>query len=152
LLPPFVRRIFYKATFNHFGSNVFIGEKCYFKYPWKIRIGNDVSIGRGSAFFTSFHFKDVFISIDDNEMTGPNLTIFGAGHPIDDPLNSHVADDVHIESGCYIGGNVTIRYGVRIGQDSIVAAGSVVTKSLPPNVVAAGNPAKVIRELPIKAL
>ena len=144
LLPPPVRKIYYKLTFSKFGRNVFIGEKCYFKYPWKIRIGDRASIGMGCQIYPSYQFKDVFITIEENVMTAPNLVIFGAGHPVRNPQDSHVAASVTIRRNAYIGGNVTIRYGVEIGESAVVAAGSVVTKNVEPFTVVGGNPAKFL--------
>lgn len=80
-------------------------------------------------------------------MIAPNLSIFGAGHPIDNPLSSHIAEPVVIENDVYIGGNVTIRYGVTIGEGAIVASGAVVVKDVAPFTVVGGNPAKCIKQL-----
>ena len=77
-------------------------------------------------------------------MAAPNLCIFGAGHPVSNPLTEHVADDVIIRRDVYIGGNVTIRYGVTIGEGAIIASGSVVVKDVPSRTVVGGNPAKII--------
>lgn len=144
LLPPFIRPLFFKIIFRSYGKNVLIGQNCHFHYPWKIEIGNHVSIGGGAKFFPSYQIKDAFIVIEDNVMIAPNLCIFGAGHPTDNPLNQHVADQVLIKMGAYIGGNVTIRYGVTIGTGAVVAAGSVVVKDVPDYQIVGGNPAKVI--------
>ena len=147
LTPPPFRRIFYQLMFSNFGKNVFVGEKCYFKYPWKISIGNNVSIGMGCQIYPSYQFTDAVIVIEDNVMTAPNLVIFGAGHPVNDPLNAHIADSVIIRKNAYIGGNVTIRYGVEIGESSVVAAGSVVIKDVDPFTVVGGNPAKFLSRI-----
>ena len=145
LLPPLFRKPLYKLMFAKFGKNVMIGERSHFHYPWKIKIGNNVSIGRGAQFYPSYQYKDVFITIDDNVMIAPNLCIFGAGHPIDDPLMAHIAGNVHIKQDVYIGGNVTIRYGVTVGEGAIIASGSVVVKDVAPGDIVGGNPARVLK-------
>jgi acetyltransferase-like isoleucine patch superfamily enzyme len=147
LLPPPLRRIYYKLTFSQFGDRIFIGEKCYFKYPWKIRIGDNASIGMGCQIFPSFQFKEAYVIIEENVLTAPNLVIFGAGHPVQNPQDSHVAASVFIRKNAYIGGNVTIRYGVEIGESAVVAAGSVVTKDVQPFTVVGGNPAKFLANI-----
>jgi acetyltransferase-like isoleucine patch superfamily enzyme len=147
IFPPTFRKIFYRGTFASFGKNVFIGEKCYFKYPWKIRIGDAASIGMGCQIYPSYQFKDAFVIIENNVMTAPNLVIFGAGHPVKDPQSSHVAESVIIRRNAYIGGNVTIRYGVEIGESAVIAAGSIVTKDVAPFTVVGGNPAKFLANI-----
>lgn len=144
-LPPILRRPIFKLVFKQFGKNVMIGENSHFHYPWKIKLGNNVSIGRGAQFYPSYQFKEVFITIEDNVMIAPNLCIFGAGHPIDDPLAQHLGENVIIKKDAYIGGNVTIRYGVTIGEGAIVASGAVVVKDVAPGDIVGGNPAKVIK-------
>jgi acetyltransferase-like isoleucine patch superfamily enzyme len=145
ILPPFMRRPIYKLQFSSFGKNVMIGEKCHFHYPWKVKIGSNVSIGRGAEIYPSYQFKNVFVEFEDDVMVAPNLCIFGAGHPTDNPLSEHIADSVIIGKGVYIGGNVTIRYGVRVGEGAIIASGSVVVKDVPPYAIFGGNPARLIR-------
>ena len=148
LLPPPVRKLWYKLTFAAYGKDIFIGEKCYFKYPWKISIGSGASIGMGCQIFPSYQFKEAIILIEDNVMTAPNLVIFGAGHAVANPFDSHVAASVIIRRNAYIGGNVTIRYGVEVGESAVIAAGSVVVKNVDPFTVVGGNPAKFISAVP----
>lgn len=145
-LPPILRRGVWKLLFKSFGKNILIGEGCHFHYPWKVKIGSNSSIGAGAQFYPSYQFKDAFICIEDNVMIAPNLTIFGAGHPVESPLDSHVAESVTIKSKAYIGGNVTIRYGVTVGEGAVVAMGSVVAKDVPSFAIVGGNPAKQIGE------
>lgn len=143
-LPPLLRRGLWKLMFNSFGKNILIGEGCHFHYPWKVRIASNASIGAGAQFYPSYQIKDAYISIEENVMIAPNLTVFGAGHPVDSPLDAHIAESVTIKADAYIGGNVTIRYGVTVGKGAVVAMGSVVVKDVPDYAIVGGNPAKQI--------
>ncbi|MDF4361245.1 DapH/DapD/GlmU-related protein, partial [Vibrio parahaemolyticus] len=83
-------------------------------------------------------------------MIGPNVTIATAGHPIEPDLRREVAQfniPVHIEDNVWIGANSVVLPGVTIGENSVIGAGSVVTKDIPSNVVAVGNPCRVLREI-----
>jgi galactoside O-acetyltransferase len=83
-------------------------------------------------------------------MIGPNVTIITAGHPIEPTLRRkglQFNKDVHIGDNAWIGAGVIILPGVHIGKNSVVGAGSVVTKDIPGNVVAVGNPCRVLREI-----
>jgi galactoside O-acetyltransferase len=83
-------------------------------------------------------------------MIGPNVMIATANHPINPELGAkgyQYTRDVHIEENVWIGGNVSIVPGVTIGKNSVIGAGSVVTKDIPENCIAAGNPCHVIREI-----
>ena len=83
-------------------------------------------------------------------MFGPNVTVTTANHPIDPRLRSkgyQYNRDVYIEENVWIGAGVIIVPGVRIGKNSVIGAGSVVTKDIPENVVAVGNPCRVLREI-----
>ncbi len=83
-------------------------------------------------------------------MFGPNVTIATAGHPILPELREKGLQynfPVHIGKNCWIGANAVILPGITIGDNVVVGAGSVVTKDLPSNVVAVGNPCRVLREV-----
>lgn len=83
-------------------------------------------------------------------MIGPNVTIATAGHPIDPELRRDIAQfniPVHIGNNVWIGANSVVLPGVTIGENSVIGAGSVVTKDIPANVVAVGNPCRVLREI-----
>lgn len=93
---------------------------------------------------------DVYLC--DDVMIGPNVTIVTTGHPIRPDLRkaptvTQYSLPVTIGSGAWIGANVTILPGVTIGENSVIGAGSVVTKDIPANVVAYGNPCHVAREI-----
>ena len=83
-------------------------------------------------------------------MFGPNVTVATAGHPIEPQLRSRAAQfniDVHIGQNVWIGAGAVILPGVTIGDNSVIGAGGVVTKDIPADVVAAGNPCRVLREI-----
>lgn len=142
--PP-IRKLIFKISLGQLGNDVLIDYSCYFRYPSKIKIGNRVSINRGCQFYPRHHFKDAFIILEDDVILGPMVTFLGAGQ---DP-RSHKLDDIaktiRIEQGAYIGANTTIRYGVTIGKNSVVGAGSVVVSDVPPDSVVGGAPARTIR-------
>ena len=145
ILPPFLRTFVFKLLFKEFGKNVFIDYKCYFRYPSKIKIGNNVSINRGCEFYPSRQFKDAYIILEDDAVLGPNVTFFGAGQDPSTPELPDIAATIRVARGAYIGGNSTIRYGVTIGAGEVVAAGSVVIKDVPENTVVGGVPARSIK-------
>ena len=90
------------------------------------------------------------IYVGNKVMFGPNVTIATASHPIDPELRSRGLQynrDVHIGENAWIGAGVIILPGVSIGRNAVIGAGSVVTKDIPDNVVAVGNPCKVLREI-----
>lgn len=86
----------------------------------------------------------------DNVFIGPHVSIYTAGHPIDvnvRNLDLEYAKPVTIGNNVWIGGNAVINPGVTIGDDMVVASGSVVTKDIPSHVVAGGNPCRIIRQI-----
>lgn len=145
------RAIMQRSQFASCGENVRVGVNCDF-IPSHIHIGNNVSIGSHASFLASISH----IYIDDYVIFGPHVTIRGGDHRID-VIGKHIAEigedeklsendaDVHIEGGSWIGCNVTILKGCTIGRGAVVAAGSVVTKNIPPYSIAAGIPARVIK-------
>lgn len=83
-------------------------------------------------------------------MVGPRVSFYTAGHPTDAEVRKTDLEfglPIHIESNVWIGGNAVILPGITIGRNSIIAAGSVVTKDVPGNTIVGGNPARVIREI-----
>lgn len=81
-------------------------------------------------------------------MFGPGVAIATVGHPIKPDMRRYMyTDSVNIGDNCWIGANVTICPGVTIGENTVIGAGSVVTKDIPANVVALGNPCRVLREI-----
>jgi galactoside O-acetyltransferase len=127
------------------------GERVWVEPPLAASYGNRTHIG--DDFYANFNLvlvDDVEIRIGDRVMIAPNVTITTTGHPVDPVLRrggTQFSAPVTIEDDVWIGSNVVILPGVTIGEGSVVGAGSVVTKSVPPRVVAAGNPCRVLRPI-----
>lgn len=129
-----------------------IGEDCYIEPPFHANWGgHHVHFGKGVyANFNLTMVDDTHIYVGDYTMFGPNVTVATAGHPIDPELRSKAYQynmPVHIGRNCWLGAGVVVLPGVTIGDNSVIGAGSVVTKDIPSNVVAVGNPCRVLREI-----
>lgn len=126
-------------------------DKPFIVPPFYCEYGTHIKIGK--SFFANYHctFIDVAsITIGDNCMFGPNVGIYTAGHPIHPQTRNsgyEYGKPVTIGDNCWIGGSVTIVGGVTIGNNVVIGAGSVVTRDIPDNVVAVGNPCRVQREI-----
>lgn len=116
--------------FCDYGFNIEIGKNFYANHNLVILDANKVTIG-------------------DNVKIGPNCGIYTSGHPIEKEVRKKLefAKPINIGSDVWIGGNVCIMPGVTIGDNVVIGAGSVVTKDIPSNVVAFGNPCKVVRKI-----
>ncbi|MFQ6862331.1 MAG: sugar O-acetyltransferase [Beduini sp.] len=129
-----------------------IGENCYIEPPlhanWggkRLHLGNNVY-----ANFNLTLVDDVEIYIDDYVMIGPNVTIATGTHPILPDLRLQAYQynmPVHIKKNVWLGAGCIVLPGVTIGENTVIGAGSVVTKDIPANVVAAGTPCRVLREI-----
>ena len=150
LLPPFIRIFLWRVFLAKCGKQVFIDNKVYFRYPWKVELGDNVSINLGCQFYPSWHNSDVRIRIMNNVRIGPNVCFFSAGHDMAHLDLPDTAASITVESNVWLGGNSTVLQGVTIGEGAIVAAGAVVTKDVPSYTVVAGIPAKIIKERDIK--
>ena len=129
-----------------------IGEGCYIEPPFHANwAGKHVHFGNNVyANFNLTLVDDTDIYVGDKVMFGPNVTVATAGHPIDPPLRYQAMQfnmPVYIGENVWIGANAVILPGVTIGENSVIGAGSVVTKDIPANVVAVGNPCRVLREI-----
>lgn len=127
-----------------------IGIHCWIEPPINIAYGEHTSIG--DNFYANFNLTlvdDARITIGDNVMIAPNVTISTAGHPIDPVARKkgQFSLPVTIEDGVWLGTGVIINPGVTIGRNSVIGAGSVVTHSIPPDVVAVGVPCRVLRTI-----
>ncbi|AUV86287.1 sugar O-acetyltransferase [Vibrio campbellii] len=128
-----------------------VGESCYIEPPLRANWGCHTYLGDNVyANFNLTLVDDTYIYIGNSVMIGPNVTIATAGHPIDPDLRRDVAQfnmPVRIGDNVWIGANSVVLPGVTIGENSVIGAGSIVTKDIPANVVAVGNPCRVLREV-----
>lgn len=135
-----------------------IGENYYFQGPIQFNYGCHTFIGEN--FFANFNttiLDDGKIFIGDNVMLGPNVSLMATSHPLipeervamkyeDGHISvSEYANEIHIGNNVWIACNVVVCSGVHIGNNAVIGAGSVVTKDIPENYVAYGNPCKPIR-------
>ena len=129
-----------------------IGENCYIEPPFHSNFG-----GRhchwGNGIYANFNLTmvdDTHIYVGDQTMFGPNVTLSTAGHPILPELREQVYQynmPIHIGRNCWIGAGAIVLPGVTIGDNTVIGAGSIVTRDIPANVVAVGNPCRVMREI-----
>jgi acetyltransferase-like isoleucine patch superfamily enzyme len=145
-LPYPIRWFFLKLALKKLGSNVLIDYGCYIRYPWRVSIGNNVSLNRGCTIYASMQVADAEIILGNNIALGPNVTLFGAGHDASALSLPDTAGSIVIKDYVWIGGNSTVLQGVTIGEGAIVAAGSVVTQDVESYSVVAGIPAKKIKK------
>ena len=129
------REIWVESDFRcDYGCNIYVGENFFANFNCVILDVCEVRIGK-------------------NCMLAPSVHIFTATHPLDpDERNSgrELGKPVIIGDNVWIGGNATINPGVTIGDNAVIASGAVVTKDVAPNTVVGGNPARVLKEIPVK--
>ena len=129
-----------------------LGENCYIEPPLQANWGGKF-VHFGSNVYANFHLTlvdDTDIYVGDNVMIGPNVTISAGTHPVHPELRRKQAQyNLSITNGrnVWIGANSVILPGVRIGDNTVIGAGSVVTRDIPANVVAVGSPCRVLREI-----
>ncbi len=129
-----------------------IGEDCYIEPPLHANWGGH-HCHFGKRVYANFNLTmvdDTHIYVGDYCMFGPNVVIATAGHPLEPSLRQKGYQyncPVHIGKNCWIAAGVLIMPGITIGDNVIIGAGAVVTKDLPDNVIAVGNPARVLREI-----
>ena len=127
------------------------GKGAYIEKPFFCDYGCMIELGDYSFINTNCIILDACpVTIGDNVLIGPRVTISSASHPIDAEVRNsgyYIAKPVTIGNSVWIGANVTINPGVTIGDRSIIGAGAVVTRDLPADVIAFGNPATVYRSI-----
>ncbi|WMQ64035.1 sugar O-acetyltransferase [Imtechella halotolerans] len=127
------------------------GDNLWIQPPFYCDYGTNIITGEGVFFNFNCVVLDVMeVNIGSKTMFGPNVQIYTATHPLDYKIRNtglEYAKPITIGENVWVGGSVVICPGITIGDNSIIGAGSVVTKSIPANVIAAGNPCKVIRNL-----
>lgn len=128
-----------------------LAGKLYIEPPFHCDYGCHISVGEW--FYANYDciMVDVCkVKIGDNVMFGPRVGIYTAGHPIDAEIRNtglEFGAPVTIGDNVWVGGSVVINPGVTIGNNVVIGSGSVVTKDIPDNVVAVGNPCRVLREI-----
>ncbi len=134
-----------KELFGSTGDRVWIEAPFHCDYGWNITVGED--------FYANYNLTilDVApVKIGKNVMCAPNVAIYTAGHPIDAVVRNsglEFGKPITIGDNVWIGGNVVILPGVTIGNNVVIGAGSIVAKDIPDNVVAYGNPCKVMKNI-----
>lgn len=134
-----------KQLLGKTGEHVWIEAPFHCDYGWNIEVGEN--------FFANYNLTllDVGkITIGKNAQIAPNVSIYTAGHPIHpDSRNTGYEYGIPVTIGdnVWIGGNAVILPGVTVGNNVVIGAGSIVSKDIPDNVIAAGNPCRVIREI-----
>lgn len=129
-----------------------IGEGCYIEPPLHANFGGK-HVHFGKNVYANFNLTlvdDTHIYVGDHTMFAPNVILATAGHPLLGALrerNYQYNMPVRIGRNCWLGAGVIVLPGVTIGDNTVVGAGSVVTKDLPSHVLAVGSPARVVREL-----
>ena len=163
----FVRRNWYNLRFAK-SKNIYIGVGCKFSSPSQIIFTGTASIGE-RAYFNANGGKIIIadnvkfnigvnlnasvggiIDIGANSLIGPGVMMRTANHIFSDTdclirNQGHDSKDIIIEDNCWLGANVLVMGGIRIGKGSVIGAGSIVTKNIPPMSVAVGVPAKIIK-------
>lgn len=129
-----------------------IGENCYIEPPFHANWGGK-NVHFGNEVYANFNLTmvdDCDIFVGNNVLFGPNVTVSAGTHPIHPELRSKQAQynvSIHIGNNVWVGASSVILPGVHIGDNSVIGAGSVVIKDIPANVVAVGNPCRVLREI-----
>lgn len=134
-----------KEMLGGLGSHVKIHPPVYLDYGKHLFVGDYFYANYGCVFLDVNHIK-----IGDHVMFGPYVSIYTAGHPVDKEIRNEGLEygyAVDIKDNVWIGGGTIINPGVTIGENTIIGSGSVVTKDIPANVIAFGNPCKVHRKI-----
>ncbi|KFY90263.1 hypothetical protein V500_05222 [Pseudogymnoascus sp. VKM F-4518 (FW-2643)] len=145
-----------KAPTQEDDDNLF-NDDAWVDGPIKVDYGTNTRIGKGVYINFNCTFLDTcVITIGARTLIGPNCSFFAASHPLDPFLRNgtrgpELGAPITVGEDCWFGGNVTVLAGVTIGRGVTVGAGSVVTKDVPDFVVVAGNPARVLKKIEVKA-
>lgn len=132
-----------KKLVKDIGENFLIEQPFLCDYGYNIEIGKNFYANHNLVILDSTNVK-----IGDNVFIAPDCSIYTAGHPIEKDIRNQgieYAKPVTIGNDVWIGGHVTILPGVKIGNNTVIGAGSVVTKDIPDNAIAYGNPCKVVK-------
>ena len=131
--------------FKHVGKDVWIEPDFRCEFGKNITIEDNVYINFGCVILDCAE-----VTIGANTLLGPNIGLYPVNHAIDAEERIHggcIGKPIHIGKNVWFGGDVKVLAGVTIGDNTIIGTGSIVTKDIPSNVIAVGNPCKVIREI-----
>ena len=138
------RVVLEKMIFGKFGMS-------WMEPPVHVCVGKNTTIGDGCYInFNATFVDDWKITIEDNVLFGPNVTVITTGHPVHPEIRPHgemYCAPATIKKGAWLGSGVTVLPGVTIGENAVIGSGSVVTKDIPANTIAMGIPCKVVREI-----
>jgi len=139
-----IRALFSELTGREVDDRFRLIPPFYTANGLEIRVGRRVFINQNCTLYDLAE-----ISIGDDVMIGPNVSIISASHPVEPSERRAylIGKPIVIESNVWIAADVTIVGGVTVGENSVIAAGSVVTRDVPPNTLVGGNPARVIRSI-----
>lgn len=141
--PSEVRRLLGEITGRRIDETITVFTPLYINYGKNIRLGQNVFIN-----FDCIFLDLGGITIDDNVMIAPKVSLLSEGHPIpSENRHSLVPGHIHIKRNTWIGANATILPGVTIGENAVVAAGAVVNRDVPDHAVVGGVPAKIIKTI-----
>ena len=127
------------------------GQRLHIELPFRCDYGYNIRVGEN--FYANYNCTILDcapVTIGDNVLLAPNVSLFTAGHalhPVPRAEEWEFARPITLGNNVWLGGNVVVLPGVSIGDNTVVGAGSVVTRDLPANVVAVGNPCRVLREI-----
>lgn len=140
------RKKILKDLFSEIGEGCYIEPPLYANFACKnVKFGKNVYANFGLTLV-----DDTFITVGDCTLFGPHVTLATAGHPIEPNRRAkgyQYNAPIVIGKNCWLGAGVIVMPGVTIGEGSVIGAGSIVTKDIPPYVVAYGNPCKVMRPI-----
>ncbi len=135
-----------RDLFAEFGDGAVVKPPVQLDYGYQVRIGPRTFVNYGAVILDVAR-----VTIGADVQVGPNVQFLTPTHPLDPEVRRsglEAAEPITIEDNVWLGGGVIVLAGVTIGRDTVVGAGSVVTRDLPPGVLAVGSPARVVRELP----
>lgn len=151
LMPPLVRRLVFSALLHESGEGANIDYKTYIRYMRQVSIGDHTMINRGCRLLASHFYKDVYITIGAHCAIAPEVCFLAAQHDYRDLTLPDIAASITVGDYVWIGARSVILPGVTIGEGAVIGANSVVTHDIPPYTIAAGAPARVIKERTLNA-
>jgi acetyltransferase-like isoleucine patch superfamily enzyme len=128
-----------------------VGNDFYIEPPFRCDYGYNISVGEN--FYVNYNctiLDCAAVTIGDNVMFAPNVNLFTAGHPIHFEARNEIIEyafPISIGNNVWVGGGVIVNPGITIGNNVVIGSGSVVTKNIPSNCIAVGNPCKVTKQI-----